>query len=875
MPGSIIEGIADALPSAAIAAGVGMAFGMPFLPVFGTALVLGGISRAIAPKPPKPDTSGLASANSSRLVTVRQPISYRQIILGRRRVGGTITFIEADANNEWFLFVVTWAGHACQEIEGIYFEDELIPVDGSGNATGRLAGICEIHHSLGTESGQPFPQLVARSAGKWIDSDRQTGCTKTYFALKLSDVDNFPNGMPNITALIKGANDVYDARTATRGYSANPSLCKAWYLEHAKYGLGADLSDEVNLTQLQAAANDDDDAVPLAAGGTEARYALNMAFDTSWTHSDVLEAMNAANAGCMSHVGTQWNLFSGVYEAPTVELDEDDLAGPIRTQTLVPMDESCNAVRATYTDPTTWQPTDAPAVLSSTYLAEDDNVRRFHDLQLAPSVTSVTQAQRLEKIDLLRTRQGETFSAPFKLSALKVIAGGTVALSNTRLGYASKAFEVRSFGFQVTNAGELVINLAGRETAAAIFDWSTSEEQTVDLAPNTNLPDPFTVGVPGAPVIVETQYETLDGSGVKVRADVSWAASADKLADAYQLRYKMAADADVEASWTTRAPVTQLKDFIPDIAPGVYNFAVRTISALGPRSAWSTMRKEIFGLNAAPADLTGVSIQAAGGAAYIRWDLHEDLFVREGGWIEWRHSESTDASLASWEQSFSIGDAVPGNNNQTSLPLKPGTYLGKARSQRGILSVNAAKISTKQASVLNFVNVNSIQEDSSFAGTHSNTTAPDGELKLTGTGTIDAAPDFDTITDLDSLGGIAGAGTYDFAAGFDFGSVQRVRLTSKLVGLISNVNDRIDARAGDIDDWADFDGTTGASADAYVEVRETDDDPASSPSWSSWKRLDSAEFQARGFDFRVQLLTADDSYNVALSQVRVTAAQIY
>jgi hypothetical protein len=110
--------------------------------------------------------------------------------------------------------------------------------------------------------------------------------------------------------------------------------------------------------------------------------------------------------------------------------------------------------------------------------------------------------------------------------------------------------------------------------------------------------------------------------------------------------------------------------------------------------------------------------------------------------------------------------------------------------------------------------------------------APDGLLKLAGRTSSIRLAGLRHGARVRLLGGIAGAGTYDFAVGLDLGSVQRVRLTS-LLGIHLNVNDLIDQRTGDVDDWEDWDGTAGASADAYIEVRETDDDPASSPSWSA------------------------------------------
>ena len=89
-----------------------------------------------------------------------------------------------------------------------------------------------------------------------------------------------------------------------------------------------------------------------------------------------------------------------------------------------------------------------------------------------------------------------------------------------------------------------------------------------------------------------------------------------------------------------------------------------------------------------------------------------------------------------------------------------------------------------------------------------------------------------------------------------------------------NVNDLIDDRTTDIDTWEDFDGTDQAQADAQVWVRHTDDDPAASPTWTEWERLDSAEFECRGVDLQARLSTTDSSINIHVTELGVDAEEI-
>ena len=114
-------------------------------------------------------------------------------------------------------------------------------------------------------------------------------------------------------------------------------------------------------------------------------------------------------------------------------------------------------------------------------------------------------------------------------------------------------------------------------------------------------------------------------------------------------------------------------------------------------------------------------------------------------------------------------------------------------------------------------------------------------------------------------------GTYDFLAGFDLTTVKQVRLTTRITMASTNVDDLIDSRTTNIDTWESFDGGDQAVTDVRVEVRHTDDDPGGSPTWTAWERLDSAEFEARGFDFRAILTSGDPTFNVLVTDLGIGA----
>ncbi|MCE8042427.1 hypothetical protein HOP60_09705 [Halomonas daqingensis] len=290
---------------------------------------------------------------------------------------------------------------------------------------------------------------------------------------------------------------------------------------------------------------------------------------------------------------------------------------------------------------------------------------------------------------------------------------------------------------------------------------------------------------------------------------------------------------------------------------------------------WAYVNAQIIsGSTNPPEALRGLTISVFGGSALLRWDQPPEIDVRIGGEIRFRHSQAENAEVAQWNNSTSIGDSANGSQTWAVLPLKPGTYLARVYDRGGRPSRDVVAISTKQASVLEFANLDSVTESPTFPGTTEGAAVVDGSLWLAALGQFDDIEDFDSLSALDSFGGIGSEGYYTFSGGFDFGAVRRVRLTSMIDATAVNVLDRIDERTDPIDSWEDFDGTLQAQSDARVQVRHTDDNPSGTPQWSVWNNLDSAEFEARGFQFRVKLTSRDPAYNIRVDELGVRAEEL-
>lgn len=274
-----------------------------------------------------------------------------------------------------------------------------------------------------------------------------------------------------------------------------------------------------------------------------------------------------------------------------------------------------------------------------------------------------------------------------------------------------------------------------------------------------------------------------------------------------------------------------------------------------------------------PGGLTGVVINAIGGNALLRWDRHPAADVQIGGRILWRWSPETDPDDAEWPASVGIGKAVDGGATHAYLPLKPGTYLARVFDSGGRGSDDIAKVATKQASALTWSPVLEVVEHPAFAGTLTDLTRVGSTIKLD-SGSFDDVPSVDALPSWDDAGvGVAVSGTYDFAAGMNLGAVRKVRLTSHIAVATENVYDLIDDWP-DIDSRDDIDGVIGAPVDAWVEVSQTDDDPAGSPTWGPWERIDAGEVEAFGLKFREIMSSDDRSFNLINSELSVIAEEI-
>ena len=830
-----------------------------FATTFVTSLVLGGISSALAKKP---TIGGASIILQDRTVTSRQPIAPHVVAYGRTRLGGTILYMESTSANKYLHMVIALTGHEIDAVESIYFNDVQVPIDGSGNVTsGQYAGKAIIKYKLGTADQTAFDDLVAASDGKWTVNHRVRGRALLYVRLEY-DQDVYFNGMPNVSAVIRGKK-VYDPRTETTVWSSNPALCLADYLTNTKYGMGAVYASEIDETALAAAANICDEDVSLAGGGTENRYEAHGVFPTSSNPEDVINQIVSSMAGKCIWSGGVWRILAGAYYTPTLTFDENDLRAGFRVQSLVSRRESFNGVKGVFISPDdNYIVTDFPPVTSSVFVAKDNGEENIKSIEL-PLTTSSSMAQRLAKIELLRARQQITTSLPMKLTGLNAQVGDIVQINNERMGWTNKPFEV--VGSQISFAEALGVDLELREVASNVYDWSTSEESPYDPAPNTNLPSAINVLPPS---ILSTDTLEVAAETIVTKLVVTLTGEAT-----FQDRYEVQAKPSTETEWLNLGQASGQTFQLANVIDGaVYDIRARSINILGVRSAWSTGTHEVIGKTAPPENVQDFTINIVGTQAYLTWTPVGDLDLSH---YRIRHARETVG--ANYANAVDLIAKVPRPSVFAIAPAMTGTYFIKAIDKLGNESLDSASTVAIIESIKDLNVISTITESPSFSGAKTEcSVTEDGYLVL------DTAADFDDIAglfddasgDFDGGGGtVSTVGTYEFADYFDLSQVYTSRVTSNLnvtrldyINLFDDATGNFDSRVGL------FDGDPNTYGDTNVQlyVSTTDDDPAGSPEWSAYRPFFVGDYKARAYKFKAVLSSSSGESSPQLESLSVT-----
>lgn len=505
--GKVVKTVAGVLTTVAgaVVTSVGFMTGNPLLIAAGIGLQVGG--AAIMPKKSAP---GINQASQDRLFATVNTGAPRTMVFGRTAMG-TDVWYEAytGTDKEYHHQIIVCAAHKVTSIEELWEDNELVWTVGGGVASSR-SGYLTVTPVLEGNSGN---MIDVDSVWNSANDRRLTGCAYLHVRRKRTGNSQkaespYSSGVTNRIKIIGNGIPVYDPRkdstvggsgsqrfddqttwafdVSSNGAGRNPALTELTYM--AGWRIGGEVSvgagvfaDAIDFDSYIDGANLCDEAVTLAAGGTEKRYCYDNLHGDHET--DVIAQMNLAMNAELDDDGGLFRLWVSHNDLadPEIAFTTDDIKGPFEWDPFLDAEDRRNIVRGRHTDASDegLYGLTAPAEVK---VASADGVDRVLTLDTA-GVHSDSQHQRLMKQALQRHVYPETFSAPFSARAWAARRRMIVTLTFFPCGFVDRVFRV--IGRGVPMDGLVPLRLI--EENAAIHAWDAEESPAVVAA----TPDPF------------------------------------------------------------------------------------------------------------------------------------------------------------------------------------------------------------------------------------------------------------------------------------------------------------------------------------------------------------------------------------------------
>jgi len=620
--GAVGMGVAAAFDPALIAS--------PWFDKILAGLVMSGIGNAIGA------VGDALVQNRGMQISTRQPASPRTIVYGTQMVGGVVIY-ESFTGHQWNQVIVL-AGHRTKGPQQIFLDGRQVffANGGFGDADHNdhlgpdgitkynFGGKVSVFFRNGTQQAGDYMHELQGNDPTWgpnanADVPSLMGCTYIYLKLTQSD-SQFPS-RPEVKVVLDGKDDIYDPRTNSRSFTNNAALVLADVIGDPEFGLG---DSNINLAQLIAAANLCDEQVAVAAlnGQTESRYCCDWAYDTTTPVADVMQTMLTGMAGRYSFTGGEHFIFPGAYTGPSASLDVSDITAAFDWNPNRSVRDLPNRVTATHVSPQypysvsgnyyrvvggvqnnfdlKFTNTSVPDYAvdpahgypSDEYLTEDGGHQRPLSMNF-PTVLSMTQCQRLMKINLLRARKYQgNGTLELRLGNYKLQTCDALQFTFSLMNWQNRVMEVGGTSLRIANGDDssgptVRYSMSLKETGSDIYSWSTLEELTILAAPAAPTQTPY---VPNPPTNMHlfsgpnTAIVAEDGSVVAV-IEVTFDTPLDNVATGIVVQYRRLGS----SNWYN-APTVDISlniGLIAGIIAGQnYDVRIATVRASGAISDW-------------------------------------------------------------------------------------------------------------------------------------------------------------------------------------------------------------------------------------------------------------------------------------------------
>lgn len=718
------------------------------------------------------------SAQVDRLVNIQTTVDSRKLLLGRLRTGGTIFFRSTvGAYKELLVECIALSGHEIDGVERIYFNDQPVDIDGSGNVT--TAPYARMKNVSVPAPGTPLPVVgavtvfehapipgtvtVSRSGGPPADADNPglgaqqvlvdfvlSGTTLTipsydpqytYWAsYQYSFLDSkarvrwklgapgqtaddrmqallpgvwtadhkatgiayliaefdydetaYPSGIPNITALVRGAK-IYDPRSGLTQFSENPALMMRHVIMHPKFGKRTSMTAAED-ARIVAAANACDAGLQYTAENFAATYRAAVVIPFGQPARDALDDLSQAMGGQWAYASGEFFVRAGVFQAPVMTLTDADLAvvqrtndgstsqSPISISTHRARNDKVNTILARIWDQAANYVQTPVQPFQASDLVVADGAELAQEITM-PAVFYAGQAYHISGIILRDGRDPLTVTLPFKMRAYQLELFDTIALSLSRYGWTAKYFQV--LGRRMMGA---FIELTLKETTAAIYTYGAGFLPQ-GYADNSGLPRPWDIYPPTITDIASGESDLIiqmDGTIVNgVRVTWSPILDASIASNGYvEVQYMLMTEG-VWRSQTVPGSETQLVfSGIEDGAAIVIRARTKNAVAV---SNWSLqIAHVVIGKTEPPPDIENLSISGA----VLAWSLPQRVPDLAGFVFRFHYGTNLD-----WGSAAPLHDGIV-TENPWEPKTRPGgvvTIMGKAIDTTGNVSNATANI---------------------------------------------------------------------------------------------------------------------------------------------------------------------------------------
>jgi hypothetical protein len=395
---------------------------------------------------------------------------------GRVKTSGVLMFSNT-ANGKLYRVIAMGSG-PIDAVEEHWVDDNQVTLDGGGVVTSapyhpRMI----IDSSLGEVAGQRYISLEGVFPALWTADHLGKQIPSAYLEMLQAPAENhaevWPNGgQTNYRQVQRGVRvpDVDDTSfLPDYSYSDNAARVIADYLTHPD-GMRLPMAYLQNaFAHWHAAIAACGAAVPSPAG-PEPRYRIWNSYRFDERPADVLQRFLQACDGILfSTPGQGLALKVGVWEEPTVTIDDGCIVAFTEVKRGTDIMQSANTIRARYTEPTgDYLETDADPWVDEADVAVRGEIAADFDFFPAPSHS---QCRRLQKIMAHRLNPAWSGSMSCNLRAMNLLGERFAILNCAELGIENETVEVTDLKMIVEGTILTGLQFTFRSMTAEAYAW--------------------------------------------------------------------------------------------------------------------------------------------------------------------------------------------------------------------------------------------------------------------------------------------------------------------------------------------------------------------------------------------------------------------